>query len=119
LKVTDVHGYAPNDPNIFYIARKVRKWHGSPLGNPFRMGRDGDRREVIEKYRRWLWEEIKRRSYVHRELMMLVKRYKQGEAILLGCWCFPSPCHGEILKRAIEYLAKGDEADASPSPRAV
>ena len=119
IKVIDVHGLTPNDPHVVYIGRGWRKWHPSPFGNPFRMGRDGDRREVIEKYRHWLWDAIQRRNRVYQELMRLVERYKQGEAILLGCWCFPNACHGDFLKRAIEYLAKGGDASASPSPRAV
>ena len=108
LKVTDVHGYAPNDPNIFYIARKVRKWHRSALANPFRMGRDGDRKEVIEKYRHWLWQQIKCKGPAYWELRRIVEMYKRGKAVLLGCWCFPSPCHGDVVKRAVEYLANLD-----------
>ncbi len=104
IKVVCVRELIPNDPDIVYIGRGWKKWNPSPFGNPFRMGRDGDRREVIEKYRRWLWEQIKNKSYVHRELMRLVERYKEGEAILLGCWCYPNACHGDVIKRAIEYL---------------
>ena len=32
---------------------RTTKW-----GNPFRVGADGDRDEVIEKYRRWLWRKM-------------------------------------------------------------
>jgi len=42
-----------------YVGRKMLGIPGSLLGNPFRIGRDGTRSEVISKYRRWLWEQIK------------------------------------------------------------
>jgi len=42
-----------------YVGRKMPGILGSVLGNPFRIGRDGTRFEVIAKYRRWLWEQIK------------------------------------------------------------
>jgi hypothetical protein len=43
------------------------KWEGrgtyvgrpSALGNPFVVGRDGSRAEVIEKFRQWLWEIVR------------------------------------------------------------
>ena len=37
-----------------YIGRANGKLKGSPLGNPFSIGVDGDRAEVIEKFRQWL-----------------------------------------------------------------
>ena len=36
----------------------VRIDRKSRWGNPFRLGRDGDRAEVIERYRAWLWQRI-------------------------------------------------------------
>ena len=33
---------------------------GSKWGNPYRIGEDGTREEVIEKYRLYLWKQIKK-----------------------------------------------------------
>lgn len=49
--------------------------------------------EAIERYRRWLWEEIKADRVDLAELASL-----HGKR--LGCWCAPKPCHGEVLERA-------------------
>jgi hypothetical protein len=46
---------------------------GSVLGNPFRVGRDGTLEEVIKKYRRWLWEQIKLRREVYVELKRIAE----------------------------------------------
>jgi hypothetical protein len=56
-------------------------------GNPFVLGRDGDRQEVIEKYRAWLRTQPQLVARARRELAGRV----------LGCYCAPLTCHGDIL----------------------
>lgn len=63
-----------------YIARPS-KW-----GNPFQIGKDGTRSEVIEKYRRW----------IHTQPQLMTDLHELRGKIL-GCWCSPSRCHGEVL----------------------
>ena len=58
----------------------------SPWGNPFVIGKDGSREEVIEKYKVWLDSQPYLLSKIH-EL--------QGK--VLGCHCAPRPCHGNWL----------------------
>lgn len=62
-----------------------------PWGNPFEIGRDGSREEVIEKYAAWIVEQP--------ELMDQLGELK-GKT--LGCWCAPRACHGDVLKRMAE-----------------
>ena len=79
----------------------------SILGNPFKIGKDGTRHGVVQKYRGWLWEQIKRRGEVYRELKRLAAIARQGDLVLI-CWCKERgrdiDCHGDPLKRAIEWL---------------
>lgn len=56
-------------------------------GNPFVIGKDGNRAEVIAKYRRWLMERPDRIERAKREL--------RGK--VLGCFCAPLACHGDVL----------------------
>lgn len=63
-----------------YIGRPS-KW-----GNPFTIGKDGTREEVISKYREYLNS--------NQELLSSVSELK-GKT--LGCWCSPKSCHGDIL----------------------
>lgn len=65
-----------------YIGRPS-KW-----GNPFRIGIDGDREEVITKFHRWI---LGMPGLLHDIHDLRGKR--------LGCWCAPQPCHGDILAR--------------------
>jgi hypothetical protein len=79
----------------------------SLLGNPFAIGRDGTREEVIDRYRVWLWRQIKLRGEVYRELQRLTAKAKEEDLILI-CWCKRPDrqiaCHGDVVKRAVEYL---------------
>ena len=87
-----------------YRGESVYIGRPSVLGNPFVIGRDGDRATVIAKHRRWLWEEIQRGTGpVFEELLRLAK-LAQTDDLVLSCWCMPQPCHGEILASAITWL---------------
>lgn len=58
----------------------------SKWGNPFKIGKDGSRVEVIEKYRIWILKQPELLSQLHT---------LKGKT--LGCFCFPQKCHGDIL----------------------
>jgi len=69
---------------------------GSPFGNPFVIGKDGTREEVIEKYRVYLFKKLE-----NPEFQMMVLRLR-GKT--LGCFCRPVNgfdgklmCHGQII----------------------
>ena len=54
-------------------------------------------------YRRWLRKQWKGGGIVKRELLRLVALAKVGDLNLV-CSCKPHPCHGDVLKEAIEAL---------------
>jgi hypothetical protein len=64
---------------------------GSPFGNPFRIGPDGTRAQVIEKYREWL--------NAQPELLAKLHTLK---GLRLGCWCDPLPCHVCVIVELLE-----------------
>ena len=70
-----------------YIGRPS-KW-----GNKFVIGRDGTRDQVIAKYREWIKTQP--------ELIAALPELKDK---ILGCWCTPHPCHGDVLKELAEAL---------------
>jgi hypothetical protein len=97
-------------PGQAYVGRP------SPLGNPFVVGRDGSRQEVIAKYRRWLWARLQEPgSPQERELRRLLARAVEGELELL-CWCHPLPCHAEVVRGAVLWLG-GVEGAPEGMPR--
>ncbi len=82
-----------------YIGRPSR-W-----GNPFKLGRDGDRDEIMEKYAVWLEERMSDPAF-RKELLKLAK----AEALV--CWCKPEKCHGDQLVEAMKRLL-ADQAGAA------
>ena len=67
-------------------------------GNPFHIGRDGDRRTVVAKYRRMVEEKSTAQSlWIHRNIESL-----RGKR--LGCWCAPLECHGNVLIELLDSL---------------
>ena len=87
-----------------YVGRKMPGIPGSVLGNPFRIGRDGTRVQVIAKYRRWLWEQIKLKNEAYDELRRIADLARRGDVTMV-CWCAPElPCHATVIERSVEYL---------------
>lgn len=80
-----------------YIGRPS-KW-----GNPFRIGRDGDRAEVLRKYRKWLT--AIGRDGRHRSLFYDATTELSGK--VLGCYCAPEPCHGDVIIEAMDAYWHG------------
>jgi hypothetical protein len=64
-----------------YVGRPT-KW-----GNPFVIGLDGTRAEVIAKYRDWLLGQP--------ELVSAAKVELRGKDLV--CWCAPQACHADVL----------------------
>lgn len=67
--------------DAIYIGR------GSPYGNPFVMGRDGDRDEVCDKFEKMV---EKNRKLKRKFIIELSGRS-------LKCFCKPLRCHGDYL----------------------
>lgn len=78
---------------------------GSPLGNPFVIGKDGTREEVVDKYRTWIFNKLENNKRpIVEEIGRLYELWqKQGELKLL-CWCSPELCHGNIIKMILEDI---------------
>ena len=64
----------------------------SKYGNPFTIGKDGTREEVIIKYEEYLLN--------NPTLLQDAKKELVGKT--LGCWCSPQACHGDILVKHIQ-----------------
>jgi hypothetical protein len=90
--------HCKKEPYDIYIGR------GGRWGNPFSIGVDGTRQEVIEKYRQFVLQ--------HPQLLENLHELK-GK--VLGCWCKPNACHGDVLVELIEQTMV-DALFTNPSP---
>lgn len=64
-------------PDAVYVGRP------SMWGNPFRIGVDGTREQVLEWYKEWFHESN------------LIPAMLRGKDLV--CWCAPEPCHADYL----------------------
>lgn len=78
----------PNTPrDVVYIGRPS-KW-----GNPFVIGKDGDRASVILKYENYLLNSPE-----------LLKQLAELRGKDLVCFCSPNACHGDVLIKVIKQI---------------
>ncbi len=80
-----------------YIGRTNKGYH---FGNPFRIQEGQTRRQVIQQYHDWLLDpdtsiEPERRQWILDNIHLLSGK-------VLGCWCKPKECHGDVLIKIIE-----------------
>ena len=78
-----------------YIGRPGRGM-SSEWGNPFVIGKDGTRAEVIAKYKALLWRRIKSGE-------VSIEALKALDGKTLGCFCKPQACHGDVIAAAVAW----------------
>lgn len=80
---------------------------GSEWGNPYKIGRDGDRREVLARYKDYL---------LRGEGRHLLEQISELEGMTLGCYCAPrggitaddeTQCHGQLLLQLVARRRAG------------
>lgn len=63
----------------------------SKWGNPFMIGKDGNRKQVIDKYRSWILSHP-----------LLLSDLGELRGRTLGCCCKPKDCHGDVLAELVD-----------------
>lgn len=69
------------------VLRGIYVGRPTKFGNPFVIGRDGTRAEVVQKYREWIAS--------NPDLYEAAQRELRGQNLI--CWCAPEPCHADVL----------------------
>jgi Domain of unknown function (DUF4326) len=67
-------------------------------GNPFKIGPNADRKHVVLDYEMWLLGEG-HKNFKQEERKMILERLPQLRGKVLGCWCKPLECHGDVLAK--------------------
>lgn len=79
--------------NIYKQPYDVHIGRPSKWGNPFVIGIDGSRADVIRKYEKYILQRSE-----------LLKDLHELKGKRLGCYCKPAACHGDILVELVEKL---------------
>lgn len=94
-----------------YIGRKnaTFKLEKSKWSNPFVIGRDGEKEEVVKKYKEWILGQQNLLDDLH-----------ELDGKTLGCWCNEKPCHGDVLielrQEQLKQIKKPTEVKNEDSP---
>lgn len=86
------------DPNNIYIGRQGIVFidgqrfpkEASIFCNPYKIGKDGDREQIIKMYEIYIGDKINENPNLKTKLIEM-----KGKT--LGCWCKPDNCHGDVL----------------------
>lgn len=99
-----------NAPYDLYVGRSMPRYglFNNVLANPFRVGRDGDLEEVLDKYERMV------RGRIEFDEPLAATVYSLRDSVL-ACWCAPKEgpgltiydeliCHGQVLLKLAEEM---------------
>lgn len=77
-------------------------------GNPFIIGKDGNRNDVCNKHIYWLLGYRKYKNIEPERRQWILEHLEELRGKVLGCFCKPLKCHGDnyvkILKPNYKYL---------------
>ena len=76
------------EPNNIYIGRRTKECKPSKWRNPFKITRRKSRRKVVRLFDKYLQRNKK-----------LANSIPELKDKVLGCWCAPKRCHGQVLHR--------------------
>lgn len=81
--------------DAIYIGRKAPRYPQSCFHNPFKIGFDGDRKDVLLKFAEYWYapEQKTLRTFAIQELA--------GKTLV--CWCHPMDCHGDLIAAYVNW----------------
>jgi hypothetical protein len=88
--------------NAFYIGEGISNL---PKSNLYQ-----DQALSMDQYKRWLWEEIKLKSIVYQELLIMRDIVIKGDELILVCSCNKENCPATTIKKALRYLIAEEKA---------
>ena len=103
MKQTKVINIKSGDRYDIYIGRN--RGSACHFGNPFVIGPDGTREDVIRKFDLWIRGVAYTQIESHRRAWIL-QNIEKLRGKTLGCYCKPLACHGDIY---IQLLQEAEE----------
>ena len=86
-----------SETKVIHINRAPEGWRENPdyvdisrnskWGNPFVLGLNGSRREVVEKFKQ---------AVLNGPLQWILEELEELRGKILVCYCKPAECHGDV-----------------------
>ena len=105
-------------PNAVYVGRTRSVGKQYPmalhqLSNPFHIGKDGNREEVVAKYRQWLFQRIKIGASPIRFALLTLLDKADTTGVVLVCHCTNklegNECHAQVVAKALAWMKREKE----------
>jgi len=103
IRVVNVRRERP--AGMVYVGRTCAGFAGSVLGNPYKRLPEGAPGSTLANYRQWLRKQYQAGGQVRQELERLADLAEAGD-VVLGCWCKPAACHGDVIAEAVEGIIR-------------
>ena len=101
------HVYIARAGTVFIDKERFPK-QNSIWANPYKIGPGKTRDDVIREYEVYIREKLKADPTLRNELLKL-------DGKVLGCWCSPEPCHGDVLLKLITEELNKPKSSANGS----
>ena len=98
IRIVNLRNYVPMDNEVL-----IKIDRSSFLGNPYYMSNESKRDEVCNKYEIYFKNKFFNDMDFQEKFLDLIKYAQRYENIALGCWCYPKRCHGNTVKRYLEF----------------
>ena len=96
INVVNKYKHVPDVNADVYIGR------GSVLGNPWPITPTDSRDAVIDRYEEWLGDRIEDGNLNVLSALAAIQEIEEEHGhVNLVCFCRPSRCHGDVIKKAI------------------
>jgi hypothetical protein len=90
VKVVKVRAWSSCYLGVIYIGRTWAGWRATVFYSPFHIGEDGTREDVIVQFIEYWY--APEQAWLRAKALQLIR-----ENDILGCWCKPLACHGDII----------------------
>ena len=114
IKLFNVNDEEHFGDNVYLIHRPYI------LGNPYTHIKDKftkasfivpTREEAIKRYSHYFSIMYGRNIEFTNTIDEIYRKYRRGEEILLGCYCYPKSCHGEVIIQKIQGMLLKEKID--------
>jgi hypothetical protein len=91
---------------VVFIDNKRFPEEKSLFANPFKIGQDGNKNNVIKKYKEYILYKLEISTIIKNEFKKLKNKN-------LGCWCKPEECqcHGDVLLELLDKYTIHEKFD--------
>jgi hypothetical protein len=105
IRLGNKRSYSDHKPEAGERVIDIDRPH--PLSNPFVVSKSACRQTCLFAFKLdFEGEMAKMEGKRFRLVQEIISKLREGQDVILMCWCHPLPCHGDTIKAYIEERLK-------------